>query len=153
MPIHEKLACLQGIRWSDNLCTVGATNIHATGWTHDAVKFIKTLAPSGRFTQTSFTGGDERRAMHKNDIHQVEAKKYGAPVYVLARGAYFDFSLGDEAMRVMVALGLTNELMRLMAGGGRHKWPQEFVTSSIKRKLIKPQEEIDKKRRRFDHGI
>lgn len=128
MTIHERLECLRNIKHHDNSCSVGWTTIHAHGWTADAVRFVMTLAPSGSFTVTSYTDGDERRAW--NDIHQVEKKKYGAPIYVLKKGAYFNFKMGDEAMRVMVALGLTEELMRLMAGGGRHKWPTTATAAS-----------------------
>lgn len=45
-----------------------------------------------------------------------------------ARGTayYFNFPMDMDAAKFMVAMDLTNELLKLKAGGGRHKWPERI---------------------------
>ena len=78
------------------------------------------FCPDRHFTVTSFIGGDERRAWA--DFQRQEAKDFGAPQYVIEKGAYFDFPMDYGGACLLQALGLVDELMVLMADGGRHKW-------------------------------
>ena len=73
------------VKWSDNFCMVGWTSIHAYYWDYDSVEVAKRFCPRGYFTPTTFVDGDERRGWDKD--HIAEKGEYGAPVYVLYKGA------------------------------------------------------------------
>lgn len=114
--------CLKQLKWSDNLCTVGWSNIHAYGWTREAIDAALFFCPRGHFTVTSYVDGDERRAWA--DFQRQEKEDFGAPVYVIEKGAYFDFPMDNGALHLMQALGLVDELMVMIADGARHRWPE-----------------------------
>lgn len=114
---------LARVRWSDNLCTVGWSCIHAHQWDMDSIEKAMRFCPRGHFTQTTYVDGDERRAW--TDSQRDERDRYGAPVYVLFKGAYFSFPLDRGALQLMQAVGLIDECMVMAASGGRHKFPDD----------------------------
>jgi len=120
---------LRNVKLSDNICTVGRTCIHAQGWDKDSLRHALYLAPSGNWTPTTYVDGDERRSWGAREAE--ECNLFGEPIHYLARGAYFNFMYGTEAARLLTALDMTNDLLRLMAGGGRHKWPITAMDVSI----------------------
>lgn len=120
---HVCFECLQNVKWSDNICTVGWSCIHAHGWDQVPVEAAKLLCPKGFFTPTSYVDGDERRSYQEHHIAQTD--KYGAPFYVLYRGAYFNFPLDRGALQLMQAVGLIDECMVMAADGGRFPFPKD----------------------------
>lgn len=120
---------LRTVKLTDNNCTVGRTSIHARGWDFQSCTHARYLAPSGHWTPTTYVDGDEKRAWGAKEAEECDL--FGDPISYLSRGAYFNFMLGIETVRLLTALDMTNELLRLMAGGGRHKWPPTVMDASI----------------------
>lgn len=120
MSVFDRLTRVQH---TDNLCTVGWTNIWAHGWDEDTVTLALWHCPHGKFSATTYVSSDQRRVFDPRESKQ--AKRYGVPVFVLRRGAYFDFPMDAGALQLMQRLDLINELMVLRADGGRHRWPEE----------------------------
>lgn len=113
---------LEQVRWSDNLCTVGWSSIWAFGWDYESIEEALSYCPHGRFTVTTYVDIDARRAW--TDSQQKEREKFGAPVYLLYKGAYFNFPLDFGALQLMQAVGLIDECMVMAAGGGRFPFPE-----------------------------
>lgn len=121
---------LAGVRWSDNICTVGWSSVWARNWDRDSLEKAMRYCPKGHFTQTTYTSSDERKGW--NDAHKEECKRYCAPAYVLYKGAYFSFPLDRGALQLMQALGLVDECMVMAASGGRFPFPDEgFRTGGL----------------------
>lgn len=114
MTVYDRL---RDVRHSDNICTVRWTNIHARGWDIDTCALALYFCPRGRFTPTTYVDGDERRRWTEGEKREKE--RFGAPVYVLAKGAYFDFPVDvledTGALHLMQRCGLINELMLTVA--------------------------------------
>lgn len=114
---------LVDIKWSDNLCSVGWSCIHARGWSRKSLERVLDYCPRGHFTPTFYIGGDTRRQF--TDIDREEVKDYGAPVRMMHQGAYFNFPLDLGALQLMRAIGLVDECMVMAAGGGRFPFPDD----------------------------
>ena len=99
--MDSRFAGLTHIRHSDNLCSVGWTCIHAIAWDESSMAAAKKMCPKGSFSAT-FVRRSE-----------------GGTSY------YFNFPLDMDAAKFMVAIDLTSKLLKLRAGGGRHKWPEK----------------------------
>ena len=110
-------ANLTHLRFSDNICTVNWTSIHAHGWDYRSIDAATSLCPLGNFTPTTYVDSDMRRMW--TDEQRTNAQRYGVPIHILYRGAYFNFPVNTGGGKLLIALGMTAELLRLMAGG-RH---------------------------------
>lgn len=104
---------LTNLRFSNNTCIVGWTSIHAHDWQWRAVRRALEMCPRGDFTETTYVSGDERRMW--SDTEQRQAKLYGAPIHILYRGAYFSFPIDEGGGKLLISLGMTAELLRLLA--------------------------------------
>lgn len=112
---------LRNVKHSDNLCSVGWTCIHAQGWDLDTARIALSLCPAGHFTRTSHVDSDMRRAWDVSDRR--EKDEFGEPLSILAKGAYFNMPMDKGCLHLLQRCDLVNELMVLVADGGRHKWP------------------------------
>ena len=111
--MDEAFSTLSNLRFSDNICTVGWTCIHASGWDGPSIAMAKHLRPEGNFISTSYVDSDMRRMW--TDEQRTNAQRYGAPIHILYRGAYFNFPVNTGGGKLLIALGMTAELLRLMA--------------------------------------
>ena len=110
-------ANLRNLKFSDNTCTVGWTCIHASGWGYPSIDAAMRLCPLGNFTSTTYVDSDMRRIW--TDEQRDNADLYGVPIHLLYKGAYFNFPVDEGGGKLLIALGMTAELLRLMAGGHR----------------------------------
>ena len=111
--MDEAFSTLSNLRFSDNICTVGWTCIHASGWEYPSIDAATSLCPLGNFTPTTYVDSDMRRMW--TDEQRTNAQRYGVPIHILYRGAYFNFPLTIGGQKLLIALGMTAELLRLMA--------------------------------------
>ena len=121
--VDKAFGGLTRLRFTNNLTTADSlflhaanrakASIHAHSWDCDAIETALRLCPSGRFSPTTYVDGDERRAY--TDAAREQAIQYGFPIHILYKGAYFDFRIDTGGGKLLVALGMTTELLRLMA--------------------------------------
>lgn len=118
---------LSNVKHSDNLCSVGWTCIHAHGWDLDTLRVALSLCPLGTFTVTTYVNSDMRRAY--DSLDKVEAEEFGAPIKILTKGAYFNMPMDKGCLHLLQRCDLVDELMVLVADGGRHRWPCTEIRS------------------------
>lgn len=87
----------------------------------DSCAVALSLCPRGHFTATSYVNSDMRRAYTDDDKREQE--RFGHPIKILAKGAYFNMPMDKGCLHLLQRCDLVNELMVLVADGGRHKWP------------------------------
>ena len=119
---------LSDLRFSDNTGTVGWTSIHAKRWGYASVWAATRLCPEGNFTATSYISGDERHGW--TIAQRANAQRYGVPIYMLYNGAYFSFPVDENGGKLLIALGMTTELLRLMAAKGKDISLDKDVTTT-----------------------
>ena len=99
---------MKSLRWSDNICTVGWTCIHA--WmNYEDMEWLHSMHPEGTFTPTFFPPSVFNRHTKRNTASWLEAMKdfKGSRLYAQTiLGFYFNFPEDERGKALLVALKL-----------------------------------------------